>query len=312
MGLEGRGLTAIADGRRLLERVDIAAPPGMVTVIVGPNGAGKSTLLKLLAGDRSPQSGAVYLNGRPLGAWSPRERALQRAVLPQTPDLAADFRASEVVAFGRYPHRRRAGGEEDRDAVLGAMDAAEVAALAGRACLTLSGGEMHRTHFARALAQIWAPLPGGRARMLLLDEPTASLDLFHQHAILAKARALSRAGAGVLAVLHDLNLAAAYADRIVVLADGRIDAAGPPGAVLTAERITRVWRVACDVVRARNGTVHVIVEPRAPVEPERPSSNLPYPAPSEHADAGAGAELSRFDVRYGSACDMAPHRRSEG
>ncbi len=113
-------------------------------------------------------------------------------------------------------------------------------------------------------------------------------------------------------MLHDLNLAAAYADTIVVLADGRIDAAGPPVAVVTAERILRVWRMACVIVRARNGAVHVIVEPRALIEAERPASDPPYPAPSEHADAGAWSELPRFDVRYGSACDMAPHRRSEG
>ena len=120
---------------------------------------------------------------------------------------------------------------------------------------------MHRTHYARTLAQIWEPLADGRTRFLLLDEPTASLDLFHQHAILARARAFARDGAGVLAVLHDLNLAAAYADRLVVLAKGRVEAAASPEDVLTRERIARVWRVDCDVARTPQG-VQVQVRPR--------------------------------------------------
>ncbi|HEY0107417.1 MAG TPA: hypothetical protein VGB91_15160, partial [Rhizomicrobium sp.] len=211
------------------------------------------------------EAGRVALNGKALASWRPEDHALQRAVLPQSPERAFSCRAWDVIALGRHPHRGRADRDADRAAVHGARAATETAAFAARDCGTLSGGELHRTHYARTLAQLWDPLADGRARFLLLDEPTASLDLFHQHAILAKARDIARAGAGVLAILHDLNLAAAYADRLVVLAHGRVEADGAPQDVLTAERIARVWRVDCSVV-ASGGIVQVVVAPR-PREP---------------------------------------------
>ncbi|MEJ0042654.1 MAG: heme ABC transporter ATP-binding protein [Rhizomicrobium sp.] len=260
-GLQASDVVVVAGGRRILDKVSAEVTPGIVTAVVGPNGAGKSTLLKVLSGDLVPQAGQVLLNGRPLDRWSPEDRALQRAVLPQAPELAFSFRAWDVVALGRHPHRGRATRDDDRSAVRGAMDATEVSAFAVRDCRTLSGGEMHRTHYARTLAQIWAPLPDGRARMLLLDEPTSSLDLFHQHAILAKARAIAQAGTGVLAVLHDLNLAAAYADRLIVLSRGRVEADGAPRDVLTEQRVSQVWRVDCTVVDDNAGAVQVLVKP---------------------------------------------------
>ena len=196
--------------------------------------------------------------------WNAEERSLQRAVLPQSPELAFSFRAWDVVELGRYPHRSRADRTANRAAVLGAMNATETTPFATRDCGTLSGGEMHRTHYARTLAQLWEPLPDGRARFLLLDEPTSSLDLFHQHAILARARAIARAGAGVLAVLHDLNLAAAYADTLVVLAQGRVEATGSPEQVLTTERVTRIWRVDCEIAQSPQMGLQIFVKPRVP------------------------------------------------
>jgi len=263
MSLGAREVSVSAGGRRILDRVTAEVAAGTFTAVIGPNGAGKSTLLKVLSGDLAPQHGTVTLNGKALSAWDPAELAMQRAVLPQSPELAFAFRAWDVVALGRHPHRRRGSRDADRTAIHGAMDATGTMPFAARDCRSLSGGELHRTHYARALAQLWEPLPDGRARFLLLDEPTASLDLFHQHAILAKARQVARAGAGVLAVLHDLNLAAAYADRVIVLADGRLEAEGAPHGVLTRERIARVWRVDCTVVPSAAGTVQVMVTPRA-------------------------------------------------
>lgn len=261
-GLEGRGIVVILGGRRILDGIDIDVTPGAVTAIVGPNGAGKSTLLNVLAGDIVPQTGSVTLNGRPLSEWSSEERALQRAVLPQTPELAFSFRAWDVVELGRHPYRSRASAAENRAAVQGAMDATETMDVAHRDTRTLSGGELHRTHYARALAQLWSPLESGHSRFLLVDEPTSSLDLFHQHAILSKAREVARSGAGVLAVLHDLNLAAAYADNVLVLTNGRSDALGTPEQVLTKERISRIWRVNCDVARNDDGKLHIVVRPQ--------------------------------------------------
>ncbi|MEI9991972.1 MAG: heme ABC transporter ATP-binding protein [Rhizomicrobium sp.] len=261
MSLRGQDIVVRAGARRILDGVTIEVPPGTVTAVVGPNGAGKSTLLKVLSGDIVPEAGHVTLNGKALSSWRPEDLALQRAVLPQSPELAFSFRAWDVVELGRHPHRGRANRDADRAAVHGAMAATETAAFAARDCRTLSGGELHRTHYARTLAQLWDPLTDGRARFLLLDEPTSSLDLFHQHAILAKARDIARAGAGVLAILHDLNLAAAYADRLIVLAHSRVEAEGAPQDVLTTERIARVWRVDCSVISA-GGIVQVMVAPR--------------------------------------------------
>jgi iron complex transport system ATP-binding protein len=263
-GLHARNVSVIAGGRSILKGVDIAMRPGKVTAIVGPNGAGKSTLLKVLSGDIVPQSGRVVMNGKPLADWSAEERALQRAILPQTPELAFSFRTRDVVELGRHPHRGRATPEQDRHAIAGAMHATETATLAIRDCKTLSGGEMHRAHYARVLAQIWSPLPEDRARILLLDEPTASLDLFHQHAILSKAREIAAQGAAVTAVLHDLNLAAAYADELAVLANGAVDACGAPSEILTRDRIARIWRVDCRVTNDNDAGLHVLILPRGP------------------------------------------------
>jgi len=263
-GLQARGLVLSLGRRRLLDQVGIDLLPGMFTAVIGPNGAGKSTLVKVLCGEITPQSGSVMLNGRPLAAWSAEDLARQRAVLPQTPELAFSFRAWDVVALGRHPHRRRATREDDHAAVAGAMRATETATFAQRDCGTLSGGEMHRTHFARTLAQIWEPPVEGRARVLLLDEPIASLDLFHQHAILERAADAARAGAAVLTVLHDLNLAAAFADTLVVLDGGRVEAVGSPAEILTGERIARIWRVSAKVQPDGEGKIRVNVERSAP------------------------------------------------
>jgi len=246
-GLCAHEVSFAAGDKRILDRVSVCVEPGELVAVVGPNGAGKSTLLKLLAGDLAPQAGEIVLNAKPLRGWNAAERALQRAVLPQSPSLAFAFRAWDVVELGRHPHQGRASATEHHDAVHGAMDAADVARFAARDWRSLSGGEAHRTHFARALAQLWAPLADGRARFLLLDEPTASLDLFHQHAILARAYGIAEAGAGVLAVLHDLNLASAYADRIIVLSEGCVAAEGTPSAALTGDVVTKVWRVPCEI-----------------------------------------------------------------
>lgn len=259
--LSARGIRVQIGDARLLENVDIEIFAGQMLALVGPNGAGKSTLLKVLSGDLAPVAGDVVLNGRALGAWTAQDRALQRAVLPQSPELAFSFRAWDIVELGRHPHRASATRAQDRSAITGAMDATDVANLAERDCRTLSGGELHRAHFARALAQIWSPLPDGRTRVLMLDEPTSSLDLFHQHSILAKATEIARAGSAVLTVLHDLNLASAYADRIAVLEKGRIEAIGTPQEIITAERLRRIWRVDCEVLHSPIGRPQVLIHP---------------------------------------------------
>lgn len=261
MTLSGTKLTVRAGGRAILDGASLALNAGELAVIVGPNGAGKSTLLRGLAGDRRLSAGDVAMNGRRLAAWDAGALALQRAVLPQTPTLAFPFRVCDVVELGRYPHRGLASLEENNAAIEGAMRASDVAHLALRDCRTLSGGELHRVHFARALAQVWRPLSDGRTRHLLLDEPTASLDLAHQSLVLSHARTFARDGGAVLAILHDLNLAAAFADRLIVLHNGRIAAEGAPASVLTTELIRAVWGVQ---VRVLADPLTVIVDHHPP------------------------------------------------
>ena len=223
----------------LLGGVTLGVAPGEVVAVVGPNGAGKSTLLKVATGERTPSGGTVTLDGQLLTMYDPDVLACRRAVLPQHSALSFGFTAFEVARLGRTPHRTRA--HEDDAAALRALSRAGVAHLAGRRYPTLSGGEQQRIHLARALAQLDAE--STVPRYLFLDEPTASLDLAHQHAVLRTARSLAEAGTGVLVILHDLNLAAQYADRLAVLRAGRLLADGPPAHILDADLVRAAFDV---------------------------------------------------------------------
>ncbi|MDZ7866201.1 heme ABC transporter ATP-binding protein [Acidovorax sp.] len=245
-------------GRPLLATVHAHLAPGRVTAILGPNGAGKSTLLSMLSGQRAPRSGSVGLGGRALSAIAAPELARLRAVLPQETAVAFDFTVQEVVEMGRFPHRQSPSRQETRIAH-DAMEATGVAHLAQRCVNTLSGGERARAHLARALAQIWEPRPDGATRWLLLDEPTAALDLAHQHQAMALVRRWAvEQGIGVVAVLHDLNLALRYAHDVVLMGAGRCDV-GPTEQALDAAAIARVWGVQCSEVRASDGTPQFLV-----------------------------------------------------
>ncbi len=237
--LQTTHLSVAAGDKLLIEDISISARPGEITAIAGPNGAGKSTLLKALAGDLEAASGAILLDGRPLSAYRPRDLARLRAVLPQQTLLTFAFTVEEVVAMGRHPHHGAATGDHasNQAAIEQAMQTTETTPLAQRTYPTLSGGEQSRANLARVLAQ--------ETPVLLLDEPTAALDIRHQHLVLDIARELADAGATVVAVLHDLNLAAVYADQLILLDWGRVAASGPPREVLTAERLRSVF--ACPV-----------------------------------------------------------------
>ena len=235
------------DNKTLLHDVSLSLQTGEVIAVVGPNGAGKSTLIKLLTGELKPSSGCILMDHRSLSLCSLQDRAMQRAVLPQDSLLNFPFLALEVVLIGRSPHGH---GESKKDYEIAycALEIAEVNQLAERLYTTLSGGERQRVQLARVLSQIWEPLQDGRPRYLLLDEPTSNLDLSHQHATLRIARDFSRQGVGVLAVLHDLNLAAQYADRIVILKSGRVLAEGKPPDVLQPELIDDAFMMPVMVV----------------------------------------------------------------
>jgi iron complex transport system ATP-binding protein len=226
---------------QLLCGVNLDAPAGELLAVVGQNGAGKSTLLKLISGELTPTSGEVQIHGKPLPEHSPPELALRRAVLPQQTVLQFSFRAREVVLMGRSPHLRGAWpGLDDEEITECCMDLTETNSFAARLYPSLSGGEQSRVNMARVLAQ--------EAPVLLLDEPTSSLDLRHQELIMRIARQLARDGACVIAVLHDLNLAAAYADRIAVLQNGSLVTVGTPDDVLDADLLSRAFDCPLDVI----------------------------------------------------------------
>lgn len=224
-------------GRRLLDGVSLALHPGTVTVVIGPNGAGKSTLLKVLAGELRAARGRVTLEGRDIAALPPALLARRRAVLAQSTEVAFPFTVAEVVGIGLMG--AGAGVEARIEQALARVD---LAGFASRRIEQLSGGERQRVHLARVLAQLGAS--GEGPGFLLLDEPTSSLDLSHQLLVLEVARRHARAGGGVLAILHDLNLAAMAADVLVVVEKGRIVAAGPPASVLTDDLLRTIFGVA--------------------------------------------------------------------
>ncbi|NCC41535.1 MAG: heme ABC transporter ATP-binding protein [Gammaproteobacteria bacterium] len=246
MSLDAEGLRVRRGGRTLIDGVSLRLHPGEVLVILGANGAGKSTLLRCLSGELQPDAGEIRLNGRPLAHWTSGDCARRRAILPQQSALNFPFTALEVAAMGRLPH----GGPGPGDAQIAAaaLAAAEVQHLAERRYTTLSGGERQRVHLARILAQLWTPLPNDEPRYLLLDEPTASLDLAHQHATLALARRWTDRHIGVLVVLHDLNLAAQYGDRIALMKDGRLLAVDRPQVVLKPTPIEHVFGLPVRVI----------------------------------------------------------------
>jgi iron complex transport system ATP-binding protein len=242
--LRASGVWLNVAGFDLLRAIDMSLAPGSVTAIVGPNGAGKTSLTRVLTGDVPATKGRVFLNGRPLSGWSPRQRAQMLAVLPQESSLDFPFTAREVVTLGRLPHQ--SGRLRDAAIVREALELVDVAYLYQRAYTTMSGGERQRVQLARVLAQIWEPAPQGE-RVLVLDEPTSALDLAHQRLTLDIMRHLGQQGVAVLLVAHDLNLAARCADQLIVLDRGSVVARGTPREVLEPALLESTFGVKCVV-----------------------------------------------------------------
>ena len=244
----------LADGGRrdVLRDLDLRVAPGEVVALLGPNGSGKTTLLRLLTGQLRPDAGTVTFDGRSVGDWPRGALARRVAVLPQQLELPAGFRVAELVEMGRAPHATRLFGStaDDEHAVRRALVDADALDLAHRFADELSGGERQRVLVAMALAQ--------EPELLLMDEPTLHLDLAHQVALLAAIRRLrTQRGLTVVAVLHDLNLAAEFAPRVVVLSGGRVAAEGPPATVLTPELVEEVYGVRVEAVATTDGQSHL-------------------------------------------------------
>ncbi|CAN5451001.1 heme ABC transporter ATP-binding protein [soil metagenome] len=236
---------SVALGRTMiLDAVSFRARKGELVAIVGPNGAGKSTLLRVLSGELAPNAGSVTLFGKPLAEQSSRVLARRRAVVPQSSEVAFAFAAYDVVLLGRSPHVERRETERDRALARLAMKTTDTLHLAETPYEVLSGGEKQRVQLARALTQI---ADVAEETLLLLDEPTSSLDLVHQHTLLGHVAAL-RERSAIVCILHDLNLAAQYADRIVVLDGGRVVADAAPRAVLSESLLATVFEVEASVL----------------------------------------------------------------
>ncbi|RYC67090.1 MULTISPECIES: heme ABC transporter ATP-binding protein [Spirosoma] len=223
--------------RTLLTQLSFEARAGELLAIVGPNGAGKSTLLKLCAGEQKPTAGTIALHATPLSAYSSKQLAQCRGMLHQQNTLAFPVRVHELVLMGRYPHYGAHPSPADYSIAAAALETVGMQSFNNRIVSTLSGGEQQRVQLARVLAQVWT-IPNG---LLLLDEPTTGLDLLHQHQLLDVARQMAQRGFAVVAVLHDLNMAAQYADQILMLRAGRLEAYGTPNDVLTASLVERVF-----------------------------------------------------------------------
>lgn len=240
--LEIRNLSVTLGHREVLRAVDVTARPGALTAIVGPNGSGKTTLLRAATGDIDYR-GHARLNGTEIAGAAPWRMAAMRAVLAQATTLSFPFTAAEVVRLGQS-----AGiGAGGPDRSLAALARVGLSGYGGRLYQELSGGEQQRVHLARVLTQVWEPLAHGAPRWLFLDEPVSSLDIGHQLQIMRLARAFADAGGGVVAVMHDLNLTAMFADAVALLAEGRVVAAGAPAEVLTDAHLSKAYGCALRV-----------------------------------------------------------------
>jgi iron complex transport system ATP-binding protein len=237
--ITARNLSVSLSGKTIVHGVSLEAKAGQLTAIVGPNGSGKTTMMKAVAGEL-PSKGEITINGHALAALEPWQLAVKRAVLPQAATIAFPFTVREIVRLGLTvgPNRHA----ERIDAITAeALAAVDLAGFAGRFYQELSGGEQQRVQLARVLSQIWEPVLDGEPCFLMLDEPVSALDIRHQLTIMTLARRYCESGGGVIAVMHDLNLTAMFADHMVMMRNGRIERAGPPAAVMTDDAMEAVF-----------------------------------------------------------------------
>jgi iron complex transport system ATP-binding protein len=239
MTLQARQVSFSAGNKTLLEDVSTLVRPGEVLALIGPNGAGKTTLLRLLSGEIKPESGQVLLEEKQISSWPEKRLARKRAIMPQQSALDFPFTALDVVMLGRVPHDT--AEMENLRVAKAAMQAMDVGHLSQRRYTTLSGGERQRVQLARVFAQVWQSVDENDPAWLLLDEPVAALDLAHQHQVMRWLRERARNNAGVLVILHDLSLAARYADKLLLLQNGKVVLQGEVAQVLQEEILSDVY-----------------------------------------------------------------------
>ncbi len=247
------GVHVAVEGRTLLHPLDLVLPRGRMVGLIGHNGSGKSTLVKVLAGQLTPSGGRVLLGGMPVSSWNSRAFAREVAYLPQTPPATGGLNVRELVALGRYPWHGALGRitAQDRTRVEEAMALTDTLPLSGRLVDTLSGGERQRVWLAMLVAQ--------DAPCLLLDEPTSALDIGHQLEVLRLVRRLCHEkGIGVIIVLHDVNMAARFCDKLFALHSGRLIARGAPEELLNPDMLANIYGVPMEVMRRENGELFAL------------------------------------------------------
>ncbi|HKR21954.1 MAG TPA: heme ABC transporter ATP-binding protein [Pyrinomonadaceae bacterium] len=259
--LTADNITFRVGNKSLLSEISVTFAPGKLHLIVGPNGAGKSTLIKVLARLLRPLSGTVEYEGVDVAHTSEAELAKRRAVLSQAVEVAFPLTVRELVTMGRYPHFGGRPGAHDEQIVEEVMDHFDVTEFSDRNYQTLSGGERQRVNFARVLTQLWPDGPTSSCRYLFLDEPLTFLDIRHQIDFLNKIKTFASAADVVtVGVVHDLNLAARFADHIVLLNESRVVANGTPGEVLTRQQIEDVFGVRTSFIESGDSGVHLVFE----------------------------------------------------
>ncbi len=255
--LIAQNITLAYGGKTVLQNVNLHFPAGELCLIMGANGAGKSSLLQLLSGERQPTQGQVLLDQKALASWPGKQLAQRRAVMPQSGQIAFPLTVGEVVEMGCFPYGQNKASAGIVTQCLAMLD---ITHLIDRYYPTLSGGEQQRVHLARVLAQLWPRTQASSPCYLLLDEFTSALDLAFQHLAMRLVRERVRAqGVGVVAIVHDVNLAAQYADRVVLLAGGRILDDGSPWQVLTRPNMQTVFDVEMNVIPHPHREIPVLV-----------------------------------------------------
>ncbi len=304
--IDAQALSFSVDAKHLLNRVDLRAERGQFVGVIGPNGAGKSTLLRAISNVLGYQDGSVSLHGADLKSLPARKVAELLALVPQIAPFTQGFTAFELVLMGRYPHlgRFQVEGEADDRIAADAMRLTETDSFTNRTLDTLSGGERQRVFLARAVAQ--------QPQVLLLDEPTANLDILHQLKILGLVRRLVDDGLTAVAAIHDLNLAARFCDRLVLLSNGQVVTDGTPEEVLTAETLESAFGVRAELYRDPvTGSLAIsLIAPaddeEAIAEPADDEEAIAEPADDEAALAEAGQRQivqtnGRSTIRNGAA-----------
>lgn len=238
--IEARNISVNIGRQRIVDGVDFSAQCGEITAIIGPSGSGKTTLLKALCNDLE-FTGEVTIHGRSAPDLKPYQAASQRAVLPQASALSFPFTVLEVVRLGLVAGFSGVAPSQEASLPEQALARVDMSGFGGRFYQDLSGGEQQRVQLARVLCQVWQPVLHGKGRFLLLDEPVSSLDIRHQIAVMEVARAFTKAGGGVIAILHDLNLTSLYADRVLAMQDGHAVGFGTPEEIISEAMVHQVF-----------------------------------------------------------------------